>query len=242
MIGDALVVRLLVDGSEVEVSDGVSLLHALSDVGVDVPSLCDDRRLAPVGECRMCLVRVDGDAQLVAACLTRARAGMVVETASTEIESMRAGLLQMLARHYPKGAAGAAPDEPLHRLLERYAVAGAGAEVPELMDDSHPCISIDMSSCIDCFRCVRICDEVQGQFAWQLKGRGASTRVVPSGVDRLIDSPCVSCGACVDTCPTGALRDKSVVKLGIRRAGRARRARTAASVVSCTSGRATTAS
>ena len=58
----------------------------------------------------MCLVRVDGDAQLVAACLTRARAGMVVETASTEIESIRAGLLQMLARHYPKGAAGAAPD------------------------------------------------------------------------------------------------------------------------------------
>ena len=71
-----------------------------------------------------------------------------------------------------------------------------------------------MNRCIDCFRCVRICDEVQGQFAWQIAGRGVGTRVVPSGADTLVESPCVSCGACVDSCPTGALEDRSIVRDG----------------------------
>ena len=207
--------RIVVDGAPIEVVDDDStVLHALEQADIDVPSLCDDRRLAPFGECRMCLVRVDGHEQPVASCMTGVRAGMVIETAPADIELARAGMLRMLARHYPPAAVAAAPDEAFHQLLHRYGVAAVGVDDPALRDDSHPCIAIDMNRCIDCFRCVRICDEVQGQLAWQIVGRGADTRVVPSGADTLLESPCVSCGACVDSCPTGALEDRSIVQLG----------------------------
>jgi len=205
---------IVVDGMPVDVANDSTVLHALERAGIDVPSLCDDPRLAPYGECRMCLVRVDGQPQPVASCATPVRAQMVIETAPPDIESARAGMLGMLARHYPPSAVLKAPDKPLHRLLRRYGTVATGVAVPELRDDSHPCIAIDMNRCIDCFRCVRICEEVQGQFAWQIAGRGPDTRVVPSGAGTLVESPCVSCGACVDSCPTGALEDRSIVQMG----------------------------
>jgi formate dehydrogenase major subunit len=206
--------KIRVDGATVDVEQDLSILHALEGIGIDVPSLCDDRRLEPYGECRMCLVRVDDQPQPVAACATTVHPGMVIETAPADIESARTGVLRMLARHYPPDAVIGNPDENFHRLLRRYRVDATGEDAPGLRDDSHPCIAIDMSRCIDCFRCVRICDEVQGQLAWQIAGRGGGTHVVPSGADTLIESPCVSCGACVDTCPTGALEDRSIVQMG----------------------------
>jgi formate dehydrogenase major subunit len=89
-----------------------------------------------------------------------------------------------------------------------------GGHSPALLDDSHPYIHVDMSQCILCYRCVRICEEVQGQFVWQLLNRGHETRIVPDSGTTLMESSCVSCGACVDTCPTGALEDKSILKYG----------------------------
>ncbi len=204
--------RVTVDGVDAEVPDGVSILHGLRALGVDLPSLCDDDRLEPYGECRMCLVRVDGRPQLVASCAVLATPGMVIETAPDDAESARRGLLTMMALRYPADAVAAAPDERFHRLLVDHDVsATGGAGRPELRDDTHPCIVIDMNRCIDCFRCVRICDEVQGQRAWQIVGRGTDTHVVPSGASTLRESACVSCGACVDTCPTGALEDRPVL-------------------------------
>ena len=79
-----------------------------------------------------------------------------------------------------------------------------------MVDDSHPLIHVDLTQCISCWRCVRICEEVQGQFVWEIAGRGADSIVAPVG-GSLGDSPCVACGACVDTCPTGALEDRHLV-------------------------------
>jgi formate dehydrogenase major subunit len=206
--------RITVDGRSVDVPDGLTILHALRALGIEVPSLCDDPRLGPYGECRMCLVHVDDHPQPVAACSTRVVPEMTVTTSSDDLESARHGLLQMVALHYPPEATTAAPENPFHRLLEQYGVEPTGVDAAERHDDTHPCIAIDMNRCINCFRCVRICDEVQGQRAWQISGRGADTRVVPSGADTLLASACVSCGACVDTCPSGALEDRPVVELG----------------------------
>jgi formate dehydrogenase major subunit len=140
---------------------------------------------------------------------------MTIETHPDDLESVRGGILGMIASHYPAGVPEAEPDEPLHRLLARYSVEATGAPGDATrIDDSHPCIAVDMNRCIDCFRCVRICDEVQGQFAWQILGRGADTHVAPSGALTLVESPCVGCGACVDTCPTGALEDRPVLEMG----------------------------
>ena len=84
-----------------------------------------------------------------------------------------------------------------------------------LIDDSHTYINVDMRRCIDCYRCVRICDEVQGQFVWQILGRGERSQIVPDSLTTFAESSCVACGACVDTCPTGALEDKSILKYGV---------------------------
>jgi formate dehydrogenase major subunit len=209
-----IAMRITVNGSDVDVPDAMTLLHGLRAAGIDVPSLCDDDRLEPYGECRMCIVRIDGRPQPVASCATFPHDDMVVETAPDDIESARRGILAMAARHYPPEATAAAPEEPFHKLLSRYQVPATGTAQSAARDDSHPCIAIDMNRCIDCFRCVRICDEVQGQLAWQLAGRGPDTHVVPSGAAHLVESACVSCGACVDTCPTGALEDRPVIELG----------------------------
>jgi formate dehydrogenase major subunit len=206
--------QVTIDGRPCTLRAGETILHALVTVGIDIPSLCDDARLEPYGECRMCLVRVSGADKPVAACATPVVAGMQIETAPADIEAARRGILGMLARHYPPDAVEEAPDAPFHALLRRYGVTATGRTDTDLRDDTHPCIAIDMNRCIDCFRCVRICDEVQGQLAWQLAGRGPGTRVVPSGADTLAQTACVSCGACVDTCPTGALADRSLAETG----------------------------
>ena len=177
--------RVMVDGESVEVTEGSTILHALAATGYELASLCDDGRLVPYGECRMCLVRIAGRPQPVAACIATVEPGMVIETAPADLEAARRSALAMLALEYPAEAAAAEPDLRLHTLLRRYEVEAAGTSDPGRRDDSHPCIAIDMNRCIDCFRCVRICDEVQGQFAWQIMGRGADTRVVPSGSDTL---------------------------------------------------------
>jgi formate dehydrogenase major subunit len=94
-------------------------------------------------------------------------------------------------------------------------VSDAEKERDFLIDDSHTYIHVDMRQCIDCYRCVRICDEVQGQFVWQILGRGEHSQIVPDSLTTFAESSCVACGACVDTCPTGALEDKSILKNGL---------------------------
>jgi formate dehydrogenase major subunit len=187
------------------------VLDAASEFAIDVPSLCADPRLAPVGACRLCVVAVEGRERPVAACTEPAIDGMAVRTHTPEIDALRRTLLGMLARDYPSDAL-VSPDEPFHRQLIDHGVAAGAAGLPDaaLVDDSHPLIHVDLAQCISCWRCVRVCDEVQGQFVWQIANRGADSIVTPVG-GALGDSPCVACGACVDTCPTGALEDRHLV-------------------------------
>ena len=139
---------------------------------------------------------------------------MVIETDTPELDSHRRSLLQMLALRYPAAAVEQFPDKPFHRVLRRYGFAGEVQGVPDdsRCDRSHPYLVADMSRCIDCYRCVRICNDVQGQRVWHVRERGLETRIVPDGPS-LRESSCVACGACVDTCPTGALEDAGVSAL-----------------------------
>jgi formate dehydrogenase major subunit len=174
-------VRLVIDGRPYDVSDGGTILDAVRAAGIRLTALCHDPRIAPSGACRLCLVRVGGTARPVTACTTAAREGMEISTSEADLVASRRRLLRMLAR----------------RLRSR-------ARVP---DESHPYIGVDMSRCIDCYRCVRICDELQGQSVWHVRGRGGATEIVADG-PTLQESSCVSCGACADTCPTGAIHDR----------------------------------
>jgi formate dehydrogenase major subunit len=208
--------RIKINGSELEVEDGTSILDAARTAGVDIPTLCHDPRLKPSGSCRLCIVEVKGESRDVASCARKVADGMEVATHTPEIEQARAMNLRMLAREYPLDAYKKYPDKPFHCLAAKYGLTDADFRPGNghKVDDSHTYISVDMSRCVECYRCVRICKEVQGQFVWQTIGRGESTCVTPDSFDSFGASSCVSCGACSDTCPTGAIEDKSFVELG----------------------------
>jgi formate dehydrogenase major subunit len=210
--------RVTVNGRPVECDKGATLLAAIRRAGADVPTLCDDPRLKPIGACRMCLVQIKGRPTPATACNTPAEDGMDVETATPDIEQLRKTMLQLLARQYPPEPVRRFPDKRFHEYLRKYGLEGElkGTADPALLDSSHPYIRVDMSQCIYCFRCVRICDEVQGQSVWRVWNRGDATRIRPDSGGLLADSSCVSCGACVDTCPTGALEDQSMFTGGER--------------------------
>ncbi|MFN7924194.1 MAG: formate dehydrogenase subunit alpha [Bryobacteraceae bacterium] len=198
--------RVSVDGKPVEMTEPASILDAIRAAGVEMPTLCHDDRVSPCGSCRMCLVQVGDDPRAVASCVTAARDGMEVRTHAPEIEAERRAVLGVLAERYPAHAAAEWPDKPLHRWMRHYGIEAKGADAKA--DTSHPYIAVDMSRCIYCYRCVRICAELQGQFVWNVRNRADRTRIVAGRDQPLSESNCVSCGACVDTCPTGALEDK----------------------------------
>jgi len=209
-----MVLKVVINGASCEIQEGATILAALQQLGVRVPTLCDDQRLVPSGACRSCLVSVDTWDRQVPACTTPLTDGMTIETHTPDLEAHRRSLLKLFAWRYPADAVSRFPDKEFHRWIREYGLEGEllGASDPELEDRSHPYIAIDMARCIDCYRCVRICDELQGQGVWHIRNRGLETRIEPDGPN-LRHSSCVSCGACVDTCPTGALEDAAAIAL-----------------------------
>jgi formate dehydrogenase major subunit len=209
--------RVTINGSRYEFGECKSILSALRQIGIDLPTLCYDERLESNGGCRLCIVDVEGWPRPVTACNTSISDGMVIETHTRELEDLRRTLLKLLAHQYPRDAVTRFPDKEFHRYLRDYGLEAecANTRGTALLDNSHPYLHVDMSQCIYCYRCVRICDEVQGQFVWQVWNRGDQTRIRPDSGTTLFESSCVSCGACADTCPTGALEDKSVLANGV---------------------------
>ena len=207
---------LWINGLKTDAPPGSTILTACRSAGIEVPTLCHDDRLEPCAACRLCLVKVQGVAALLPACSALVTEGMVVETHAPEVEATRRTVLEMLAANYPAADVERWPDKPFHALLRHYGVT-AGHGHPgagwHFKDATHPYLHVDMDRCITCFRCVRICDEVQGQFVWHATGRGSATSMELNG-STLLGSSCVSCGACADSCPTGAIEDQSVLRWG----------------------------
>ncbi|MGN5353794.1 molybdopterin-dependent oxidoreductase [Ralstonia sp. L16] len=205
-------VRLTIDGVACEAAEGALLIDALSAAGKTVPHLCHDDRLIPSGACRLCIVHVKGQPHPVASCSSEVAEGMVVQTRSVALDALCRTNLELIAARYPRTAYAADPRHPFHRLLAKYDVPPGGKFEDGLFrDDSHPYLGVGMDRCVYCERCVRICEEVQGQFIWEMAGRDDTTRVAISKGPTLLSAGCVSCGACVDTCPSGALFDKRIV-------------------------------
>lgn len=231
--GAGIVLSLTINGQMVKVAKGTSLLKACRENGIALPTLCHDERLQPSGGCRLCVVDVQGAGRPQTACTSLVAEGMIVETQTPAIEALRRTLLELLAEGYPADAVERWPDKEFHRLLKRYnvqptakhqaatgevrqsALSSGNLERPPYLDFSHPYIAVDMAKCVHCFRCVRICDEVPGQGVWEVRERGSHTHILPAQGGTLLESGCVSCGACVDTCPTGALEDQSVLERGV---------------------------
>jgi formate dehydrogenase major subunit len=206
-----------INGRPHEFPAGLTILAALRRIDVDLPTVCHDDRLKPTGACRLCSVEIAGWTRYVTACNTPLSNGMEIQSHSPGVEDTRRTLLRLLADDYPAEAAQQFSEKQLHRCLAHYGIAPHEKRISlsTAPDSSHPYIRVDMAQCITCYRCVRICEEVQGQFVWQVWNRGDSTQIRPDSGTTLLESSCVGCGACVDSCPSGALEDKTVLDFGI---------------------------
>jgi len=216
-------VSLTIDGQPVTVAAGTSVMRAAAQAGIKVPKLCATDSLDAFGSCRVCLVEIDGRNGYPASCTTDVEAEMVVHTQSKELDELRSNVVELYVSDHPLDCdtCSANGDCELQDVAEslgvegsRYGMNGANHQ-DAAKDESNPYFAFDPSQCIVCYRCVRACDDIQGTFALTVDGRGFSSKIVAGQLESFMDSDCVSCGACVDNCPTEALTEKSVIENGL---------------------------
>ena len=203
-----------VDGQPVHVAPGTSVLRAAGLAGVPIPRLCATDSLAAFGSCRLCLVEIDGVKGTPASCTTPCVDGMSVATRTPQVDALRRGVMELYLSDHPQDCPGCARGScEVQRLAADVGVAGVryglggASHVDDAGDQTNPYFAYDPAACIVCSRCVRACGEVQGTFALTVAGRGFDSRITPGGTD-FLSSECVSCGACVQACPTSALEEK----------------------------------
>ncbi len=206
-------VRVQIDGAEVSVPEGATILDACKASGVDTPTICYSDNLTPVNVCRVCVVEVEGSRTLVPSCSRPAEEGMVVQTDSERVQHSRKMVLEFLGTGVDLSQA-----DELQRWIGHYAADPDRYDVAEVelekMDEE---VKIqdnlyirDYDKCVLCYKCVEACgDDAQHTYAISIAGRGYGARISTEFDVALPDSACVYCGNCVAVCPTNALQFKS---------------------------------
>ena len=216
-------VSLTIDGAEITVPAGTSIMRAAAQLDINIPKLCATDSLQAFGSCRICLVQIEGRKGFPASCTTPVEEGQVVRTQTAPLAKLRRNVMELYISDHPLdcltcAANGdcelqdAAGEVGLREV--RYGYAGAN-HLDAPTDSSHAYFTFEASKCIVCSRCVRACAEVQGTYALTIDGRGFSSRVVAGQDEPFMDSECVACGACVQACPTSTLMENSVIEAGI---------------------------
>jgi formate dehydrogenase major subunit len=216
-------VTLTIDGREVTVPAGTSVMRAAAEIGGDIPKLCATDNVKAYGSCRLCLVEIEGARGTPASCTTPVAPGMKVKTQTERLAKLRKGVMELYISDHPLDCLTCSAnndcelqDQAANVGLRdvRYGYAGDN-HLGLSTDVSNPYFDFDASKCIVCSRCVRACAEVQGTFALTIDGRGFASMVsAGQEVDDFLSSECVSCGACVQACPTATLQEKSVKAIG----------------------------
>jgi len=215
-------VTLTIDGWEVTVPEGTSVMCAAALADVKVPKLCATDQLEAFGSCRLCLVQIEGMKGLPASCTTPVAQGMKVTTQNQQIADIRRGVMELYISDHPLDcltcpANGHCELQDMAGVVGlrevRYGYEGENHLSAE-KDESNPYFTFDASKCIVCSRCVRACDEQQGTLALTIQGRGFDSKVSASQNVSFMDSECVSCGACVQACPTATLSEKTLIEKG----------------------------
>ncbi len=223
----ANMIHLTIDHQPVAVPVGTTIWDAARQIGIEIPVLCHEPHLSPVGVCRVCSVEVEGARGAPAACVRQCEEGMIVRTSSDQIERSRRTLVELLLANHPT------PCEKHQRwgncelelLAERYGITkprlgrvkgamdktGVDSLTHLPIDTSSPVILVDHSACILCDRCLRACDDVQSNEVIGRMGKGHHTRIAFDDDKPMGKSTCVSCGECASVCPTGALIDKPLM-------------------------------
>lgn len=201
-------VKLTIDGQEVNVSKGTTILEAAQQVGIEIPVLCWFAHTSANGLCRLCVVEIEGARGLPAACVTQAQDGAVVHTQSPKVIRARRTILEMLAASVDLSES---PElQKMIRELDAHPERFLGAEriEPPLIDDN-PVYIRDYDKCVMCWRCVQVCaEDAQFTYAINFNGRGYHTQIATFFDKPMPETTCVFCGQCVGVCPTGALKAK----------------------------------
>ena len=216
-------VRMTVDGQELEVPVGTKILEATARAGCDVPTLCHDDRVDPMGSCRMCLVEVEGQRRLQPSCKFDAKPGMVVHTNSERVKRHRQLLLSFYLADHELDADGLPKERGAgNRLRQQVQQHGTAMPLPSIRaerayrEDANPYIHFDPEACVLCNLCVRYCDEIEAVSAITLAQRGSQTTIATADQRSLLDTSCEMCGGCIAVCPTGAMTEKPSLGSDIR--------------------------
>lgn len=221
-------IQLEIDGVTVTVKEGTSLMRAAVDAGTMIPKLCATDSLEPFGSCRLCLVEIEGRRGFPASCTTPAESGMKVRTQSPKLADLRRNVMELYISDHPldcltctangncelQSMAGAVGLRAVRYGMANEGMAGKNHFEHACKDESNPYFTYDPAKCIVCNRCVRACEEQQGSFAITIAGRGFDSRVTAGQNESFMESECVSCGACVNACPTATLTEKTLIQMG----------------------------
>ena len=221
-------VSIEVDGRQISVPEGTSVMRASALVGISVPKLCATDSLKSFGSCRLCLVEIEGRKGYPASCTTQVSEGMKVRTESDKLMALRKGVVELYVSEHPLECDGCPADThcelqdmaALHGVTKSPfihsddrppAITQEAAHLEFNQDSSNPYFNFNPELCIVCSRCVRACDETQGTLALTVSGRGLASQIAASQAESFLESECVSCGACVEACPTAALSEKTLL-------------------------------
>lgn len=209
-------VNLNIDGINVSVPKGSTILQAAKEVGINIPTLCWHPDQAVKANCRVCVCEVEGNRLLQAACSTPATEGMVVKTKTPKVIEARKTILELILANHPQDCLNCIRNGncELQDLAAEYMIRDNPFEIKTRgyeLDRSTPSIIRDQNKCILCRRCVDACSVTQSVYALGLENRGHNAMVVPTLGKALIDSPCVMCGQCIHACPVGAIYENEQV-------------------------------
>ena len=208
-------IKFTLDGKDVTAAPDETIWQVAERVGVEIPHLCyaPEPGYRPDGNCRACMVEIEGERVLAASCIRKLSEGMTVTTASERAKKSRAMVFELLLADQPARATHHDSDSQLFRWADRIGVTESRfpAKKTPTPDVSHPAMAVNLDACINCTLCVRACREVQVNDVIGMASRGAHSKIVFDLDDPMGESTCVACGECVQACPTGALLPKSVV-------------------------------
>ena len=209
-------VTLTIDGQEVKAKKGTTILQAAAQVGIDIPTLCFLKDINEVGDCRMCIVEVEGRRGFATSCIQTVEEGMVVHTHTPNVLEARHVILDLIISNHAKDCltctrSGNCELQALATKFNVLNIEFEGERTEHKVDDLSPSIVRDFNKCILCRRCVAACKNVQKIGAIDCINRGFESCISTVGDHSLNDVNCTFCGQCIQACPTGALHEKEMI-------------------------------
>lgn len=207
-------VNIKINGKEVQVAEGLSVLEACKGIGIKIPSLCYHPDVNAWASCGICVVKMENNGKMIRACSTKVYEGLSIITHDPQINRARRTVLELILSNHPQDCLQCVRNGncELQDLAAEFGLRENRFEhflKNQPVDDSNGSIVFDRDKCINCGRCVQVCQEVQNVWAIDFQGRGGKTIIGPAAGMLLNDSPCIRCGQCAAHCPTGAIHEFS---------------------------------